>query len=146
MTHLLMYLLLLFFLMIRRPPRSTRTDTLFPYTTLFRSHPHRHRADQVVGNDNAVALDEAGHATISGTPRAVVPALVAGTQCPGRSMRRCEPGTASPRTDANGSRGQAPGRQCCVEPARRLIGDLANRQDERAVGREADAGSLAFAE
>src|SRR3546814_17430322 len=31
---------LFFFLMIRRPPRSTRTDTLFPYTTLFRS-PHR---------------------------------------------------------------------------------------------------------
>src|SRR3546814_19210713 len=31
-----------FFLMIRRPPRSTRTDTLFPYTTLFRSSPdHR---------------------------------------------------------------------------------------------------------
>src|SRR3546814_3098346 len=27
-----------FFLMIRRPPRSTRTDTLFPYTTLFRSY------------------------------------------------------------------------------------------------------------
>src|SRR3546814_11772226 len=27
------------FLMIRRPPRSTRTDTLFPYTTLFRSIP-----------------------------------------------------------------------------------------------------------
>src|SRR3546814_6519515 len=30
-------LVLFFFLMIRRPPRSTRTDTLFPYTTLFRS-------------------------------------------------------------------------------------------------------------
>src|SRR3546814_19309287 len=29
-----------FFLMIRRPPRSTRTDTLFPYTTLFRSPSH----------------------------------------------------------------------------------------------------------
>src|SRR3546814_17675359 len=28
------------FLMIRRPPRSTRTDTLFPYTTLFRSVLH----------------------------------------------------------------------------------------------------------
>src|SRR3546814_18946923 len=27
-----------FFLMIRRPPRATRTDTLVPYTTLFRSH------------------------------------------------------------------------------------------------------------
>src|SRR3546814_5220098 len=43
-----------FFLMIRRPPRSTRTDTLVPYTTLFRSEEagpeelvgqqHRHRA------------------------------------------------------------------------------------------------------
>src|SRR3546814_302892 len=35
-----MYIILfciVFFLMIRRPPRSTRTDTLFPYTTLFRS-------------------------------------------------------------------------------------------------------------
>src|SRR3546814_14106859 len=31
------YLFLFFFLMILRPPRSTRTDTLFPYTTLFRS-------------------------------------------------------------------------------------------------------------
>src|SRR3546814_20829778 len=30
-------IIVLFFLMIRRPPRSTRTDTLFPYTTLFRS-------------------------------------------------------------------------------------------------------------
>src|SRR3546814_7702947 len=29
--------MLFFFLMVRRPPRSTRTDTLFPYTTLFRS-------------------------------------------------------------------------------------------------------------
>src|SRR3546814_12390586 len=29
--------LFIIFLMIRRPPRSTRTDTLFPYTTLFRS-------------------------------------------------------------------------------------------------------------
>src|SRR3546814_19727068 len=33
-----------FFLMIRRPPRSTRTDTLCPYTTLFRSlHPFIYR-------------------------------------------------------------------------------------------------------
>src|SRR3546814_3217340 len=34
---LLASLFSVFFLMIRRPPRSTRTDTLFPYTTLFRS-------------------------------------------------------------------------------------------------------------
>src|SRR3546814_15548360 len=44
-----------FFLMIRRPPRSTRTDTLFPYTTLFRSRPgnprhHRHGASYKVGH------------------------------------------------------------------------------------------------
>src|SRR3546814_3722400 len=31
------FIFIFFFLMIRRPPRSTRTDTLFPYTTLFRS-------------------------------------------------------------------------------------------------------------
>src|SRR3546814_11628254 len=46
--------------MIRRPPRSTRTDTLFPYTTLFRSHPAVEGRDQlvqdVVGELEAVAL------------------------------------------------------------------------------------------
>src|SRR3546814_14009185 len=46
------YINILFFLMIRRPPRSTRTDTLFPYTTLFRSH-----ADAVVRDgDGALIL------------------------------------------------------------------------------------------
>src|SRR3546814_10555643 len=38
-----------FFLMIRRPPRSTRTDTLFPYTTLFRSA-HRARAHEALSS------------------------------------------------------------------------------------------------
>src|SRR3546814_12898276 len=37
MKYIIMYLCCFFFLMIRRPPLSTRTDTLFPYTTLFRS-------------------------------------------------------------------------------------------------------------
>src|SRR3546814_8788617 len=41
------YLLFFFFLMIRRPPRSTRTDTLFPYTTLFRSYPGLGRSRQI---------------------------------------------------------------------------------------------------
>src|SRR3546814_8198518 len=35
--------------MRRRPPRSTRTDTLFPYTTLFRSHRQRRQQPQQVG-------------------------------------------------------------------------------------------------
>src|SRR3546814_5532712 len=44
-----------FFLMIRRPPRSTRTDTLFPYTTLFRSQtatgtlPAKYLETQIIG-------------------------------------------------------------------------------------------------
>src|SRR3546814_6669468 len=37
MHHVIMICFECVFLMIRRPPRSTRTDTLFPYTTLFRS-------------------------------------------------------------------------------------------------------------
>src|SRR3546814_13074748 len=49
--------------MIRRPPRSTRTDTLFPYTTLFRSH-HLVAVDVgvVVGNGHRywVVVDLAG--------------------------------------------------------------------------------------
>src|SRR3546814_18695626 len=40
-------LMLFFFFMIRRPPRSTRTDTLFPYTALFRADlPRRCRHDR----------------------------------------------------------------------------------------------------
>src|SRR3546814_19349593 len=40
--------------MIRRPPRSTRTDTLFPYTTLFRSLRRRPRLPAVAGAQPAV--------------------------------------------------------------------------------------------
>src|SRR3546814_11600765 len=48
-----------FFLMIRRPPRSTRTDTLFPYTTLFRSRglgrAHRQLLQATTGRQQADA-------------------------------------------------------------------------------------------
>src|SRR3546814_7077176 len=50
-----MLLYVFFFLMIRRPPRSTRTDTLFPYTTLFRS-PRRRRQDRLQGLGKGHAL------------------------------------------------------------------------------------------
>src|SRR3546814_11418462 len=43
-----------FFLMRRRPPRSTRTDTLFPYTTLFRS------VEEIGGRANSVRGAEVG--------------------------------------------------------------------------------------
>src|SRR3546814_13687065 len=53
MSLLCSYLFIfIFFLMIRRPPRSTRTDTLFPYTTLFRS----------VGLGTAQRIDHHAHA------------------------------------------------------------------------------------
>src|SRR3546814_11503476 len=52
---------LLFFLMIRRPPRSTRTDTLFPYTTLFRSQspslPEAVRARLLARRDRRITAD-----------------------------------------------------------------------------------------
>src|SRR3546814_5202780 len=41
--------------MIRRPPRSTRTDTLFPYTTLFRSGHHTARRGGHVQREHRVA-------------------------------------------------------------------------------------------
>src|SRR3546814_5506626 len=45
----------LFFLTIRRPPRSTRTDTLFPYTTLFRSN-----TGGTIGHELTHAFDDEG--------------------------------------------------------------------------------------
>src|SRR3546814_10582895 len=42
--------------MIRRPPRSTRTDTLFPYTTLFRSNRHPVRLDEGVQHEGGAGF------------------------------------------------------------------------------------------
>src|SRR3546814_14578064 len=55
----------IFFLMIRRPPRSTRTDTLFPYTTLFRSDHRDHVA--ALGREGGVhpARDLEGHLQVA---------------------------------------------------------------------------------
>src|SRR3546814_6086934 len=58
-----------FFLRIRRPPRSTRTDTLFPYTTLFRSE-----AASIVGTARK-KLNSA--AVLRSTPSASAPMIVA---------------------------------------------------------------------
>src|SRR3546814_9542402 len=48
--------------MLRRPPRSTRTDTLFPYPTLFRSHADREDAIDPEGGQQRTAGDRADHA------------------------------------------------------------------------------------
>src|SRR3546814_20194577 len=46
-----MFMLFCFFLMIRRPPRSTLTDTLCPYTTLFRSLDQARRGERTLRRD-----------------------------------------------------------------------------------------------
>src|SRR3546814_246808 len=46
--------------MIRRPPIATRTDTLFPYTTLFRSTPDQVRGDEGGGKDRRMLFDLSG--------------------------------------------------------------------------------------
>src|SRR3546814_19302161 len=82
--------ILLFFLMIRRPPRSTRTDTLFPYTTLFRSCVANQRPSEVacsrprsLKGTSASRTDRAirSEAVSWAVSRAILPAL-----CPCRTM------------------------------------------------------------
>src|SRR3546814_3166382 len=62
--------------MILRPPRSTRTDTLVPYTTLFRSLGHGQRIDGLAGR--AVDHDIGRSRRIGGDPRDSEVAGVAG--------------------------------------------------------------------
>src|SRR3546814_1151419 len=86
--------------MIRRPPRSTRTDTLFPYTTLFRSSisdrtdpSGRRRADRPAGRGvqgaAAVGPDRRGAARIGGRPWGGYGPLDAGRGRPADIARRC---------------------------------------------------------
>src|SRR3546814_2889455 len=67
--------------MIRRPPRSTRTDTLFPYTTLFRS--------EAVNPEKAASEAPTDDATSAETPAEPV------VEKPKRSRRK-----AAPKTEA----------------------------------------------
>src|SRR3546814_1501324 len=70
--------------MIRRPPRSTRTDTLFPYTTLFRSRHEFADPRLIVANRSAADLGkiladngcEGADYVLSGLPFSTLPAGV----------------------------------------------------------------------
>src|SRR3546814_5444951 len=74
--------------MIRRPPRSTRTDTLFPYTTLFRScFPEGADAGQCRARDGRQGTDDAR----GGDPRRAA----RGCRCLIIAMWRSTPGAAS---------------------------------------------------
>src|SRR3546814_15658636 len=84
-----------FFLMIRRPPRSTRTDTLFPYTTLFRSAFHRRKPQDLRQRRGGRPFRPARQAFLAGTG-----AEGAARLCAGRSLARLWP------CHAGGGRGE----------------------------------------
>src|SRR3546814_1900905 len=66
--------------MIRRPPRSTRTDTLFPYTTLFRSAGRLDRVARRAAADHGYAARRERHAPDT-SGRAPLPRIAAGGPC-----------------------------------------------------------------
>src|SRR3546814_19051539 len=84
------YLFLFFLLMIRRPPRSTRTDTLFPYTTLFRSQVESIALERTQGGRDEVAVDVA------------VDDLAGGGHGPVQRRGQVQQGQGKPRAPARG--------------------------------------------
>src|SRR3546814_1211128 len=73
-----------FFLMIRRPPKSTRTDTLFPYTTLFRSDDIRRATGaKVAAVTGDITTDEGRRAALAACPEPDVLVNNAGGPPPG---------------------------------------------------------------
>src|SRR3546814_406609 len=85
--------------MIRRPPRSTRTDTLFPYTTLFRSL------------DTGIGASVANKEALTTNRRRGAPAGVCGKQAMDGLRRRVRHGCLP-------SRGACPGRDAAPSEAR----------------------------
>src|SRR3546814_2094398 len=61
--------------MIRRPPRSTRTDTLFPYTTLFRSNNSSMTDDEILAEFRAADALLQGHLAVGGVDNLVADGL-----------------------------------------------------------------------
>src|SRR3546814_14551396 len=88
--------------MIRRPPRSTRTDTLFPYTTLFRSVPFPPAGGR--------SIPRARPAPASATPAPVGDRRV--RRCPRRPRR---PAGEAGKGGAGGTLGRASGRERVCE-------------------------------
>src|SRR3546814_15461234 len=78
-----------FFLIIRRPPSSTRTDTLFPYTTLFRSIIHsQHLGEIVCVLDTGNRQRRRAHDRIAAIqPYALVTVATYGS-CPARTVAK----------------------------------------------------------
>src|SRR3546814_18483544 len=85
--------------MIRRPPRSTRTDTLFPYTTLFRSVRHTPRPHRIWAEEPRIRCSGEGSDAMIGRLTVFVTGLVIGIvmtlACPSQAPApKCEAATA----------------------------------------------------
>src|SRR3546814_8848900 len=92
--------------MIRRPPRSTRTDTLFPYTTLFRSRLLQQRQLFLKLPDHLFPVSWFGEPREGGRKRGVVPAT-------------CDPGIEMQQAQA--AQGLDQGQFATVERPKHLI-------------------------
>src|SRR3546814_14715313 len=121
--------------MIRRPPRSTRTDTLFPYTTLFRSELSRRkiggRTDRVPPVDVLSRLSAEGRRGVRGLPVLREGGLGAGARHLHGVVRFLPPRARFRRPDAEAARELARKRE---DAPRRL--PPAGRSEERRVGKE----------
>src|SRR3546814_14583472 len=96
--------------MIRRPPRSTRTDTLFPYTTLFRSFPRKQYLDTFETGFTA------RRASIGQKPRNCRIINAATSAEIGGVARRCDAGFISAVIDGQQPRRVAKNREPPVGP------------------------------
>src|SRR3546814_13856577 len=87
--------------MIRRPPRSTRTDTLFPYTTLFRSRSRRVQGgEQAFGRGGGRPFDGRARRIAAGQGAPGRRRLVDGALCAALCRR-----LPRPRRDGGAARG-----------------------------------------
>src|SRR3546814_11419991 len=109
--------------MIRRPPRSTRTDTLFPYTTLFRSQPEvRQVAADDLGQRGGDEQQQGFHSVLSDRGKLAMPDDLSRLRA-----RRCASSLSRKRGGISPSHGS--GRRCPTS------------LPPNALGREADEGT-----
>src|SRR3546814_20081441 len=105
--------------MIRRPPRSTRTDTLFPYTTLFRSPPARVLQEQ---HDRAFLSERSGPRLVHVRVRQPGAQDAVAERLPAYTRRLLEPAHGGSQRALHGFARPAEGR--------------GQRSEERRVGKE----------
>src|SRR3546814_17388846 len=117
----------IFFLLIRRPPRSTRTDTLFPYTTLFRSAAGRRRGGAAAGLCRSVGARSAR------TVRLPPPGALHGADAQGA---RARPGIAAADARRGGGALSARGGGGAAQGRRGRLARARGRTEERRVGKE----------